>query len=55
MIRLGDAGVPVNWEWPLVTFALLALALAIIWLVPGLRNDSSGRMEAEGSSLHPSS
>ncbi len=55
MIRLGDAGVPVNWEWPLVTFVLLALALAIIWLVPGLRNESSGRMEAEGSSFHSSS
>lgn len=53
MIRLGDAGVPVNWEWPLVTFVLLALALAIIWLVPGLRNDGSGRMEAEDSSFHP--
>jgi hypothetical protein len=55
MIRLGDAGVPVNWAWPSVTFALLALALAIIWLVPGLRNDGSGRMEGEGSSFHHAS
>jgi hypothetical protein len=52
MIRLGDAGVPVNWEWPLVTFVLLALALAIIWLSPELRNDRGGRMKAEDSYPH---
>ena len=38
MIRLGNAGVPVNWAWPLLTYALLALALAWIWFVPMRRN-----------------
>jgi hypothetical protein len=42
----------VNWEWPLVTFVLLALALAIIWLSPELRNDRGGRMKAEDSYPH---
>jgi hypothetical protein len=49
MIRLGDAGVPVNWAWPLVTFILLTLALAFIWLAPGLRNNGAGRREGKDS------
>lgn len=34
MIRLRDAGAPVNWVWTLVTFASLAVMLTLIWLAP---------------------
>jgi len=44
MIRLGEAGVPVSWVWTLVTFVLLALAVAIVWLAPGLRNRCGARI-----------
>ena len=47
MIRLHDAGVPVTWAWPVVTYSLLVLAVASIWLVPGLRHDAGTPIRAE--------
>ena len=41
MIRLGEAGVPVNWAWTLVTFVLLALAIAFVWRAGGARADAA--------------
>lgn len=38
MIRLQEAGVPVNWSWSLITFVSLAIVLVMIWLVPGPRD-----------------
>jgi hypothetical protein len=38
MIRLNEIGICVNCALPLITFTLLGLALAFIWLTPGLRN-----------------
>jgi hypothetical protein len=38
MIRLGEAGVPVTWVWTLLTYVLLTLSVAFIWLAPKLRN-----------------
>ena len=38
MIRLNDIGICVNCALPLTTFTLLGLALAFIWLTPGVRN-----------------
>jgi hypothetical protein len=49
MIRLGDSGVPVTWAWPLVTYVLLVLAVASIWLAPGLRNDTGVPIRATDS------
>jgi hypothetical protein len=46
MIRLGDAGVPVNWSWPLVTYVLLALAVTAIWLAPALSHRVGAGVEA---------
>jgi hypothetical protein len=37
MIRLDAAGLPVNWLWPVVTFLVLGLAVALIWRNPQLR------------------
>jgi len=38
MIRLGQAGARVTWVWTLVTFALLAVGVGSIWLVPVRRS-----------------
>jgi hypothetical protein len=38
MIRLGNAGIPVNWALPLITYTLLGLTLTFIWLKPGLHS-----------------
>jgi hypothetical protein len=37
MIRLGHIGAPVTPLWPVAGFALLALAIAAVWLVPRWR------------------
>jgi hypothetical protein len=42
MIRLGAAGLPVNWLWPLVTFLVLGLAVGFIWRNPQLRRAHAG-------------
>jgi hypothetical protein len=34
MVRLSDLGVPVNWVWPAVTYAVLTLLLALLWGQP---------------------
>ena len=34
MIRLRQAGAPVNWVWTAATYASLAMALALIWAAP---------------------
>ena len=49
MIRLGDAGVPVNWAWPLVTYVLLALVVTAIWIAPALSHRGSASAEAADS------
>lgn len=49
MVRLGNAGVSVNWALPLITFTMLGLALAFIWLAPGLRNGYAASAEAADS------
>ena len=41
MIRLGEAGVPVNWAWTVITFVLLALAIAFVWRPRGARVDAA--------------
>jgi hypothetical protein len=52
MMRLGDAGVPVTWVWTLVTYVLLALAVRLIWLAPGLWKRRHARRGA-ADSCHP--
>jgi hypothetical protein len=42
MIRLRATGLPVNWLWPLLTFLVLGLALALIWRNPQLRRARAG-------------
>ena len=42
MIRLRATGLPVNWLWPVVTFLVLALAVALIWRNPQLRRAPAG-------------
>ena len=37
MLRLREAGVPVTWEWVLVTYAVTVLAVACIWVGPVTR------------------
>ena len=37
MTRLSDAGVQIGRAVPWVTFGLLGLALALIWLMPAIR------------------
>jgi hypothetical protein len=39
MTRLGDTGVQMGQSLPWVTFGALGLALALIWLMPGMRNN----------------
>jgi hypothetical protein len=46
MIRLRATGLPVNWLWPLLTFLVLGLALALIWRNPQLRRASAGPADA---------
>ena len=46
MIRLRAAGLPVNWLWPVVTFLVLAVAVALIWRNPQLRRASAGPADA---------
>ena len=37
---------PVTWVWTLVTYVLLALAMALIWLVPRSSNRGGSRVGA---------
>jgi hypothetical protein len=39
MTRMSDAGLQVGQALPWVTFGALGLALALIWLIPGIRHD----------------
>jgi hypothetical protein len=50
MIRLNDIGVCTNCGLPLITFTLLGLALAFIWLKPGFRYSAH---ERAADSCHP--
>jgi hypothetical protein len=54
MVRLGNAGLSVNWVLPLITFTLLGFTLAFIWLTPGLRNSYAAPARA-ADSLGPAS
>jgi len=40
MIRLGYAGAPITWVWPLATFALVVSAVAVVWLIPRTERSS---------------
>jgi hypothetical protein len=42
MVRLRDAGAPVTWAWVVGAYGLLALALAMIWLVPVMNGRNAG-------------
>jgi hypothetical protein len=45
MIRLGATGLPVNWLWPVVTFLVLGLAMALIWRNPQLRHSRAEQVD----------
>jgi len=47
MIRLNDIGICVNRALPLITFTLVVLAMAFIWLVPGLRRSYASSGESQ--------
>jgi hypothetical protein len=48
MIRLRDAGVPVDWRWPVATYVRLATALASIWFVPRRTNSRVALTDTRG-------